>query len=234
MADSSAASPIPVAYSSGDPPSATPVPVPGSDLPAAPAAKSEEASPAVPVIDPSKEERMGSEHPLPGASADVASRRPATTTFVPHQQQNRAKPRDRDDPTPADRAPSAGTPALGGSSNSESSRKPVASEYKCSKLSKIPKSRSWSLVRSVRLAIQGNMRPVMPSDERSSAMTRWGSFVLQVIPCHLQNSMDALLHEDKTSAEPASWDPKQRSACRSLSVSLLLMTNGRRQKNFKI
>uniref|UniRef100_A0A0E0ABC1 Uncharacterized protein n=1 Tax=Oryza glumipatula TaxID=40148 RepID=A0A0E0ABC1_9ORYZ len=147
---------------------------------------------------------------------------------------DRAKPRDRDDPTPADRAPSAGTPALGGSSNSESSRKPVASEYKCSKLSKIPKSRSWSLVRSVRLAIQGNMRPVMPSDERSSAMTRWGSFVLQVIPCHLQNSMDALLHEDKTSAEPASWDPKQRSACRSLSVSLLLMTNGRRQKNFKI
>uniref|UniRef100_A0A0E0E389 Uncharacterized protein n=1 Tax=Oryza meridionalis TaxID=40149 RepID=A0A0E0E389_9ORYZ len=69
----------------------------------------------------------------------------------------------------------------------------------------------------VRSAIQGDMEPVIPSDERSRAVTRRGYCVLQVTPCQLQNSMDALLHEDKTSAELVSWDFKQRRACRSLS-----------------
>uniref|UniRef100_A0A0D9WRK5 Uncharacterized protein n=1 Tax=Leersia perrieri TaxID=77586 RepID=A0A0D9WRK5_9ORYZ len=67
MADSAVASTIPVTASCGDPPAAAPAPVPSSDLPAAPAAKSPEPSPG-PVIDPSKEERSGVEHPLPGGS----------------------------------------------------------------------------------------------------------------------------------------------------------------------
>uniref|UniRef100_A0A0E0E390 Uncharacterized protein n=1 Tax=Oryza meridionalis TaxID=40149 RepID=A0A0E0E390_9ORYZ len=83
----------------------------------------------------------------------------------------------------------------------------------------------------VRSAIQGDMEPVIPSDERSRAVTRRGYCVLQVTPCQLQNSMDALLHEDKTSAELVSWDFKQRRACRSLSVSLLPMTSGLKKQN---
>lgn len=77
---------------------------------------------------------------------------------------------------------------------------------------------SWSLVREVRLAMQGDMEPVMPSDTRSIAMTRRGDRALQVTPCQLQNSMDALLHEAKSPAGPESWDLKQRRACRSFSV----------------
>uniref|UniRef100_A0A0A8XW61 Uncharacterized protein n=1 Tax=Arundo donax TaxID=35708 RepID=A0A0A8XW61_ARUDO len=50
--------------------------------------------------------------------------------------------------------------------------------------------------------MQGGMEPVMPSDARLSSMTRRGDRALQVIPCQLQNSSDALLHEVNTSAGP--------------------------------
>uniref|UniRef100_A0A0E0E393 Uncharacterized protein n=1 Tax=Oryza meridionalis TaxID=40149 RepID=A0A0E0E393_9ORYZ len=69
MADTST---VPVAAPSGDPPVASPVAVPCSDLPAAPVVdppdvpspKSPAADPVV-LIDPSKEERMNPDHPLP-------------------------------------------------------------------------------------------------------------------------------------------------------------------------
>jgi len=79
---------------------------------------------------------------------------------------------------------------------------------------------SCSLVRDVRFPIQGDMVPVIPSDARSSAITRRGDRWLQVIPCQLQNSKDALLHVAKASAGADSWDLKQRSACWSFSLSL--------------
>lgn len=68
--------------------------------------------------------------------------------------------------------------------------------------------------------MQGGMRPVIPSDGRFSSMTRRGDSALQVTPCQLQNSNDALLHETKTCAGLEIWDLKQRRACRSFSVSL--------------
>uniref|UniRef100_A0A0E0LD16 Uncharacterized protein n=1 Tax=Oryza punctata TaxID=4537 RepID=A0A0E0LD16_ORYPU len=58
------------------------------------------------------------------------------------------------------------------------------------------------LVRELRLAMQGDMEPEMPSDTRSIAMTRRGDCVLQVTPCQLQNSRDALLHEGRTADGP--------------------------------
>jgi hypothetical protein len=80
---------------------------------------------------------------------------------------------------------------------------------------------SCSLVREVRLAMQGGMVPVMPSDARSSAITRRGECSLQLTPCQLQNSMDVLLlHEERVPAGPESWDLKHRSACWSFTLSL--------------
>jgi hypothetical protein len=94
---------------------------------------------------------------------------------------------------------------------------------------------SCSLVREVRLAIQGDMIPVMPSDVRSSAVTRRGGCSLQLTPCQLQNSKDVLLHEAKMPARPESWDLKQRSARRSFSLSLDVATRlpkkARRQRS---
>jgi hypothetical protein len=57
---------------------------------------------------------------------------------------------------------------------------------------------SCSLVREVRSAMQGGMEPEMPSDSRSSAITRRGGSVLQVMPYQPQKSNDVLLHEAKT------------------------------------
>jgi hypothetical protein len=48
------------------------------------------------------------------------------------------------------------------------------------------------------------MVPVMPSDERSIAMTRGGLRELQVTPSQLQKFKDVLLHEDRTLDEPES------------------------------
>ncbi|KAG2606932.1 hypothetical protein PVAP13_4NG201477 [Panicum virgatum] len=79
---------------------------------------------------------------------------------------------------------------------------------------------SWIFSRDERLARQGDMGPVIPSDGRFSSMTRRGDSALQVTPCQLQNSNDALLHETKACAELEIWDLKQRRACRSFSVSL--------------
>uniref|UniRef100_A0A0D9WRL0 Uncharacterized protein n=1 Tax=Leersia perrieri TaxID=77586 RepID=A0A0D9WRL0_9ORYZ len=67
-------------------------------------------------------------------------------------------------------------------------------------------------VREVRLAMQGDMEPEMPSDVKSIAVTRRGDRELQVIPCQLQNTMVALLHEVSTPVGPESWDLKQRRA----------------------
>uniref|UniRef100_A0A0A9C8L4 Uncharacterized protein n=1 Tax=Arundo donax TaxID=35708 RepID=A0A0A9C8L4_ARUDO len=78
---------------------------------------------------------------------------------------------------------------------------------------------SCSLVRADRFPMHGNMDPEMPSDASSSAITRRGALTLQVTPCQLQNSTDALLHVAKTWAGPDSWDLKQRRACRSFSLS---------------
>lgn len=84
---------------------------------------------------------------------------------------------------------------------------------------------SRSLLREVRLAMQGEMIPVMPSDVRSSAITWRGGCLLQLTPCQLQNPKDVLLHEAKMLAGPDSWDLKQRSAsCWSFSLSLDVAT----------
>uniref|UniRef100_A0A8R7R1T5 Uncharacterized protein n=1 Tax=Triticum urartu TaxID=4572 RepID=A0A8R7R1T5_TRIUA len=91
---------------------------------------------------------------------------------------------------------------------------------------------SCSLVREVRLAMQGGMEPEMPSDWRSSAITRRGDTMLQVIPCHSQTSRDVLLHEAKTPAGPESQDLKQRRDCLSFSVSPQV-ANVRQQKKAK-
>lgn len=87
---------------------------------------------------------------------------------------------------------------------------------------------SWSVIREVRLAMQGDMVPVMPSDERSIAMTRGGLRELQVTPSQLQKFKDVLLHEDRTLDGPESWDLKQRRAC--LSPVSLQMANDMLQK----
>ncbi len=71
---------------------------------------------------------------------------------------------------------------------------------------------SCNIVREVRLAMQGDMEPEMPSDAKSIAVTRRGDGVLQVTPCQLQNSWDALLHEASTPGGPESWDLKHRRA----------------------
>uniref|UniRef100_A0A0E0C2D8 Uncharacterized protein n=1 Tax=Oryza meridionalis TaxID=40149 RepID=A0A0E0C2D8_9ORYZ len=76
---------------------------------------------------------------------------------------------------------------------------------------------SCNLVRKVRLAMQGDMKPEMPSDAKSIEATRRGDCVLQITPCQLQNSRDALLHESSTPVGPESWDLKQRRVCRSFS-----------------
>uniref|UniRef100_J3MFD2 Uncharacterized protein n=1 Tax=Oryza brachyantha TaxID=4533 RepID=J3MFD2_ORYBR len=77
--------------------------------------------------------------------------------------------------------------------------------------------------------MQGDMEPEMPSDFKSIAVTRRGDGVLQVTPCQLQNSRDALLHEASTPAGPEIWDLKQSRSCRSFSVSSLI-ANGRLRK----
>jgi hypothetical protein len=80
--------------------------------------------------------------------------------------------------------------------------------------------------------MQGGMEPEMPCDSRSSAITRRGDSVLQVMPCHPQASKDVLLHEAKTPVGTESWDLKQRRACRSFSVSSQVAI-GRVQKKLK-
>lgn len=79
---------------------------------------------------------------------------------------------------------------------------------------------NWSLSREVRLAMQGEMEPLRPSDSSSNSVTRWGDSAPQVTPCQLQNGSDVLLHEGKAMAGSESWDLKQRRARRSVSVSI--------------
>ncbi|KAI4971720.1 hypothetical protein ZWY2020_002634 [Hordeum vulgare] len=93
---------------------------------------------------------------------------------------------------------------------------------------------SCSLVREVRLVMHGDMEPEMPSDSRSSAITRRGDSALQVIPCHSHTSKDVLLHEAKTPAGLESRDLKQRRDCLSFSVSSQMASgSGRQQKRAK-
>uniref|UniRef100_J3MFC7 Uncharacterized protein n=1 Tax=Oryza brachyantha TaxID=4533 RepID=J3MFC7_ORYBR len=61
-------------------------------------------------------------------------------------------------------------------------------------------SDSCSVVREVRLAMQGDMVPVMPSDARSIATTRCGRRALQVTPSQLQRFKDVLLHDHEDRA----------------------------------
>ena len=82
------------------------------------------------------------------------------------------------------------------------------------------------------MATQGDMGPEMPSDLRSSSITRQGDTVLQVIPCQSQTSKDVFLHEAKTPAGPEILDLKQRRACLSFSVSLQV-DSGRLQRKQK-
>jgi len=64
---------------------------------------------------------------------------------------------------------------------------------------------SCSFARELRLPIQGDKEPVMPSDARSRAMTRrGGGCALHVTPCQLQSSIDSLLHEAKNPGGPES------------------------------
>lgn len=82
--------------------------------------------------------------------------------------------------------------------------------------------------------MHGDMEPEIPSDSRSSAITRRGDSVLQVTPCHSHTSKDVLLHEAKTPAELESRDLKQRRDCLSFSVSSQMATgSGRQQKRAK-
>uniref|UniRef100_A0A0E0ABC5 Uncharacterized protein n=1 Tax=Oryza glumipatula TaxID=40148 RepID=A0A0E0ABC5_9ORYZ len=60
------------------------------------------------------------------------------------------------------------------------------------------------VIREVKLAMQGDMVPLMPSDERSIAMIRGGLRALQVTPSQLQKFKDVLLHEDRTLDGPES------------------------------
>lgn len=91
---------------------------------------------------------------------------------------------------------------------------------------------SWSVVREVRLAMQGDMEPVMPCEARSTAMTRRGDSMLQVTPCHSQNSTEAeaLLHEAASPGGAERWDMKQRRAPRSFSVSSQVVPGSIRQE----